>query len=95
LSHIYIYGSFFRVTRPQEQDTADVIAPPVRASVTVPSPARASSPFNGADVHNGQYSDSGDRYGQLKSRRDDLIIRVYEMKRQIDLLQAEMDSLRP
>ena len=35
----------------------------------------------------------GDRHSQLKSRRDALIVRVYEMKREIDKLQREMDQL--
>ena len=59
----------------------------------MPSSARATSPFNGADAHG--YMDSADRFGQLKARRDELIIRVYEMKRQIESFQAEMDSLHP
>jgi vacuolar-type H+-ATPase subunit D/Vma8 len=34
-----------------------------------------------------------DRYAMLKSRRDALIVRVYEAKREIASIQAEMDSL--
>lgn len=35
----------------------------------------------------------GDRYSQLKSRRDALIVRVYEMKREIEQLQRQMDQI--
>lgn len=41
----------------------------------------------------GGHGHGGDRYSQLKSRRDELIIRVYELKREIEMLQGEMDTL--
>ena len=58
------------------------------------TPIRSMSPEKIMLHHRSDEDHGSDRWHGLKARRDALIVQVYDMKREVAAIQAEMDSMR-